>query len=312
MPQTSTMPYAYFRKEIVPIEQATISIASHSLQYGMTCFAGIRGYFQQDKARIFRLHDHYIRMMNGAKIVGMPFYITWEDFFAILSKLIQVNDPQSDFYIRPFMFSEDQELGPRFAGINFDLAIYLMELKKYYSTNKGLRLKISTWRKYSDDVLPTKAKAGGCYVNSALATTEARQCGYDEALMMDQQGSIIEASVANMAIVYRGEVIMPELGYSLLEGMTRRTIIELLKDEGIPIRFERIDRSMVYTCDELILTGTAVQVLYASSVDDRILSKDDTPGPICKLLRQKYADAIAGNHPKSKEWNSDIALKKTN
>ena len=128
---------------------------------------------------------------------------------------------------------------------------------------------VSSWRKISDAIASTKAKAGGCYVNSALAKTEARRCGYDEALMMDEQGNIVEASVANLFIVYRGEVVMPEVGSSMLEGITRRSVIEFLEEEGMPIRSERIDRSMVYTCDELILTGTAAQVMHAHSVDGR-------------------------------------------
>ncbi|PJD95909.1 MAG: branched-chain amino acid aminotransferase [Parachlamydia sp.] len=304
--QSSLMPFAYFRKEIVPSHQASISIASHSLQYGTTCFGGIRGYFRGGKIRIFRLEDHYFRLKQAAKILGMQVKLSWEDFHEIITGLIRKNAPQSDFYIRPFLFSENQVLTPRFDGLDFDLAIYVAPLNHYFDPHRGLRLMVSSWRKISDTAMSTKAKAGGCYVNSALATSEAKRCGYDEALMMDEQGNIVEASVANIFVVYRGEVIMPEVGASMLEGITRRTVIDFLQEEGIAIRSERIDRSMIYTCDELILTGTAAQVMYGHSVDGRVIGQEDVPGPICQRLRQKFTDVIAKTHPKSSNWITEF------
>lgn len=304
--QSSLMPFAYFRKGIIPSKEASISIASHSLQYGTTCFGGIRGYFREEKIRIFRLQDHFFRLKHAAKILGMQVQLSWEDFQEIITGLIQANAPKSDFYIRPFLFSENQVLTPRFDGLDFDLAIYVTPLNHYFDPNRGLRLMVSSWRKISDTSMSTKAKAGGCYVNSALATSEARRCGYDEALMMDEQGNIVEASVANLFVVYRGEVIMPEVGSSMLEGITRRTIIDFLQEEGIPIRSERIDRSMIYTCDELILTGTAAQVMYGHSVDGRVIGQGDIPGPICQSLRQKFVDVISKTHPKSPGWITEF------
>ena len=165
---------------------------------------------------------------------------------------------------------------------------------------------VSSWRKISDTSMSTKAKAGGCYVNSALATSEAKRCGYDEALMMDEQGNIVEASVANLFVVYRGEVLMPEVGSSMLEGITRRTIIDFLQEERIPVRSGRIDRSMIYTCDELILTGTAAQVMYGHSVDGRLIGEGDIPGPVCQRLRQKFTDVMAKVHPKSSSWVTEF------
>jgi branched-chain amino acid aminotransferase len=172
----------------------------------------------------------------------MNIQVSWADFQDVIERMVKANAPQSDFYIRPFLFSEDQVLTPRFDGINFDLAIYMTPLGHYFEPSRGLRLMISSWRKVSDASMPTKAKAGGFYVNSALATTEARQNGYDEALMMDDQGNIVEASAANFFLVYRGEVIMPEAGSAMLEGITRRTVLEFLEEEGINVRAERIDR----------------------------------------------------------------------
>lgn len=299
---STLMPFAYFRKNVVPSQEASISIASHSLQYGTTCFGGIRGYFHEGNVRIFRLQDHYLRLAQAIKILGMQADLTWEHFQQVIFNLIAANQPEGDFYIRPFIFSESQTLTPRFDGLQFDLAIYAFPLNHYFDPDRGLRLMVSSWRKISDASMSTKAKAGGCYVNSALATTEAKRCGYDEALMMDEQGSIVEASVANLFVVYRGEVIMPETGSAMLEGITRRTVIEFLQEEGIPVHSQRIDRSMIYTCDELILTGTAAQVMFAESVDGRSIG---TEGPICKTLRQKFRDVIQNQHPKSPVWMTE-------
>lgn len=306
--QSTLMPFAYFRKGITPAKDACINIASHSLQYGTTCFGGIRGYFREGKIRIFRLQDHFYRLKQAAKILGMHVEVTWKDFQKIIADLIHANAPKSDFYIRPFLFSENQILTPRFDGLDFDLAIYVTPLNHYFKSDQGLRLMISSWRKISDASMSTKAKAGGCYVNSALATTEAKRCGYDEALMMDCHGNIVEASVANIFIVYRGEILMPELGSSMLEGITMRTAIDFLKEADIKMRFERIDRSMVYTCDELVLMGTAAQVMYAHSVDGRIIHDSEQPGPICQFLRQKFADVIATKHPKSPDWVTEYHI----
>lgn len=306
MANQKIMPFAIFRNEIVPFQEANISIASHSLQYGTTCFGGIRGYFDQGKAKVFRLQEHFERLRQAAAILGMSVKLSWESFQTLICELVKTNAPQGDFYIRPFLFSEDQMLTPRFDGISFDLAIYMIPLSHYFDPDKGLRLMISSWRKVSDAAMPTKAKAGGFYVNSALATTEAKQCGYDEALMMDEQGNIVEASVANLFIVYRGQIIMPETGSAMLEGITRRTVLDFLEEEKIPVKAERIDRSMLYTCDELILTGTAAQIMYGQSVDSRNIAKDQKAGPICRLLREKLASAISGHHPKSSLWMTEF------
>jgi branched-chain amino acid aminotransferase len=305
---SALMPFAYFRKKVIGSQDAVINIASHSLQYGTTCFGGIRGYFREGKVRIFRLEDHFLRLTNAAKILGMRIDLAWQEFRKVITELIHANQPKSDFYIRPFLFSEDQLLTPRFDGLNFDLAIYLLPLAHYFDPHRGLRLMISSWRKLSDTMVSTKAKAGGCYVNSALATSDAKRSGYDDALMMDEQGNIVEASIANLFLVYRGEVLMPEVGSSMLEGITRRAIIDFLQEEGRAVRAERIDRSMVYTSDEIILTGTAAQVLFAHSVDGRIIGQGDSPGPICQLMRQRFAEVIAGRHANSNNWITEFHI----
>ncbi|MFC1616276.1 branched-chain amino acid transaminase [Patescibacteria group bacterium] len=304
------MPNAYFRGEIVPSEKAKISIASHSLQYGTTCFGGLRGYYNDGDVTLFRMEDHYERLMNAVKIFGIDYQMSFGEFQEIIFELIKSNNPESDFYMRPFIYSDDEELTPKFE-INFDFALYMISLGDYLDTSKGLRVLISSWKKFSDASISTKAKAGGTYLNSALARSDANRLGYDEALVMDHNWNIVEGSAENLLVVYRGEVITPPTGSSMLEGVTMRTVIDFLKDAKIPLRFEKIDRSMIYTCDELLLTGTAAQVLYAESVDDRMIGKENKGemGPVCKLLRKNFDKLLSGKHPRSKEWLSHLNLR---
>lgn len=304
----TTLPYVYFQDNIVPSNQACVSLASNSLQYGTTCFGGLRGYVRNDVITLFRLKDHYSRLMNASKMMGFGYEIPYDAFYEIIHRLVQMNQPKADFYIRPFIFCPQEVLSPKPNGLRFELAVYMVSLGNYFDLQKGLRLKVSSWRKFPDSSMPTKAKAGGCYVNSFLATGEAMRCGYDEALMLDQEGYIVEASVANLLMVYRGELFMPELGSAQLEGITARTVVSLLQDEGNCIRFGRIDRSMVSTCDELLLLGTAAQVAFAASVDDCSIG-DGKPGSVCQVLRRQLEAVLEGLHPRSSEWLTQFAAK---
>lgn len=300
------MPYAYFRRKVRPAEEARISIAAHSLQYGTACFTGIRGHLRNSKIRLFRPKDHFERIMNAVKILGFDFSMDYSTFDKMLAEMIAKNKPTTDLYVRPFVLTEEELLTPRTDKMKFDLAVYMIPLGDYLDTSRGLKLMVSSWRKFADTTVSTKAKACGMYLHSSLARTQANQHGYDEALVMDDQGNLVEGSGENMFIVYRGEVIMPPTGASALEGITLRTVIEFLREEGIPIRFEPIDRSMAYTCDELLLTGTAAQVLFADSLDGRAIGK--TMGPICTLLRKKFSEAIEMKHKKSKEWIKEYKI----
>lgn len=305
---TSIMDFCFFRDAIVSREKACISVASHSLQYASMCFTGIRGYIREGKRWIFRLKDHHERLMNGSKILGFGFYIPYKDFEEIIASVVEANSPKSDFYIRAFLFSEDEVLGVCYENLKFNLGIYIMHLSDYYQRNKGLKLMVSSWEKISDAAIPTKTKVVGSYVNSSLATTDARRSGYDEALLMGNNHNIVEASVANLFIVYRGRVITPPLGEDMLEGITWMTVIELLKEQGYTVHYEAISRSMIYICDELFLTGTAAQVVFAESVDGKMIG-NGKEGPITKIVRNQFQNLIEMKHSKSKEYLIELTKK---
>ena len=305
--KTEFMKYAYFNKEIVEFEKATVSIATHSLQYGTTCFGGVRGYYRNGKVAIFRLEDHYKRLMTASKMLGFEFFMEWDEFKNIVTELVKKNDIKEDFYMRPFIFCKEPRLSPKKAGLDFDLAIYMLPLADYVSTKGGLRLMSSTYRKYNDSSIPTKAKAGGSYINSFLATSDAQRNGYDDALMFDDAGNVVEVSVANIVLIYRDQVIIPDTGNAALEGITVRSALELLEYNGYKINRGKIDRSMVFTADELLVTGTAMKITYAESLDQRPIGQLDfhaesKPGKFYELLKGEYEKVINGDHELSKKW----------
>lgn len=308
MKNKKMMPHCFFQGQFVHESEAKLSIASQSIQYGMTCFGGIRAYVSEGCVRLLRLKDHFNRLINGTKILGWDVDITYETFLNTIEKLVDLNDPKESFYIRPFFYTDNADLGPHFIDKEFSLAVYFVWLGQYFAADRGLKLMISSWRKFSDSSLPTKAKAGGCYINSALATTAARRAGYDDALMLDQTGNVVEASVANILISYRGEIYVPPAGSAVLDGLTMRSVIAILERAGKRVRRETIDRSMIYSADELLLTGTAAQVMFASSVDDRPIG-DGTPGELCQLLRSSFAEVIEGKGAFGKEWITEIKPK---
>ena len=294
------MPYAFFGGQIVPMEEARLTIASQSLQYGLSCFAGIRVY-RGEAMQVFRLRDHFDRLVTGAKILGMHHDARFEEFFDAVQELAKLNAPEGDFYIRPFFYTACEELGPHFVGRHYQLGIYMVPIGQYYTLDRGLRLMISSWRKYGDASISVKAKAGGAYLNSALSTTEAKLSGFDEALLLDQHGHVVEASVANIILSYRGELYVPPVGSAVLDGYTTRTVLEILKHEGIPVRREPVDRSMVYSADELLLTGTGAQISFTHSVDGRAIGTG-TPGPLCELLRERFGQILRGELFAEKGW----------
>ena len=253
------------------------------------------------------MKDHYTRLMTASKMLGFEYFLTWEEFRKIMEELIKKNEIKQDFYIRPFVYCPTPRIAPKKPGLDFDLAIYMLPLADYVSTDGGLKLMSSTYRKYNDSAIPTKAKAGGSYINSFLATSDAQRNGYDDALMFDDTGNVVEVSVANIILIYRDQVIIPDTGNAALEGITVRSALELLEYNGYKINRGKIDRSMVFTADELLVTGTAMKITYAESLDKRPIGQLDfnakpEAGKFHKLLKSEYEKIINGEHELSKKW----------
>lgn len=301
-------PYSYIRKKITPTKDATISIQCKVVQYGLGCFSGIRGTWDEKEQNIYiyRLEDHHKRLKESAKIVGMKFNLTYPKFKKIIIKLVKKNKAKGDIYIRPTLYSASTELTPRFDNPDDDLAIYIIPLKDYFNTAKGLNVCISSWRRFDDAAISVKAKITGSYANSALAKTEAKTNGYDEAILLNRDGKICEASGANIFAIKNGELYTPPLGSNNLGGITRNTIIEFAEKElNIRVRKEEIDRSMLYAFDELFFTGTAAKVSWVKSVDKRVIGTGKI-GKTTKKLKNLFDAATKGKLIGYEKWLTKI------
>lgn len=307
-PTTGQFPYAYIRKKICRTEEAVIPIQSKVVQYGLGVFTGIRGNWNDKKKNIylFRLEDHYQRLREAATITGLKLEYTWPQFKKIVLDLIHKNKANGDIYIRPTLYAASIKLTPRFDNDDDDLALYMISLKDYFDTENGLNTCVSTWRRFDDDTFSTKAKITGAYANSALSKTEAVQNGYDEGIFLNRDGKVCEASGANIFGVKDGVVYTPPLHAGNLNGITRRSLLELFKKEmKVEVREEEFDRSTLYTFDELFFSGTAAKVAWIRTVDKRVIGTGKM-GTVTKKAKQLFDAISRGENKKYLKWCTPV------
>lgn len=307
MPAPKVFPYTYIRNTLVKSEKATVSIQCKAIQYGLGCFTGIRGNWNAKHKQIylFRLDEHYKRLVIATKTLGMSFPYTEAQFQEIILKLIKKNKAKGDIYLRPTVYAGSTLLTPRFNNADDDLAIYMISLKDYFKSGKGLNVCISSYRRFHDSMMSTKAKITGAYCNGALAKSEALQNGYDEAIMLNQSGTVAEASGANIFAVINGEIYTPPIADNILNGITRNAFIQILRKEGYTVREESIDRSTLYAADELFFTGTAAKIAHIATVDKRKIGKGKQ-GPIVAHLSKVFEKIIRGDHPDYQHYLTNV------
>jgi branched-chain amino acid aminotransferase len=291
------LPYAYFQGKIVPQDEAKVSIATHALQYGTGAFAGIRGY--QDASgetiNIFRLPEHSRRLMSSARLLRCELDLDPDGFADVVRELVLKNNPQSDVYIRPFVYKSGIELTPRLKGIEDDLAIYMIPLGDYLAMDRPLKLMVSSWVRSTDNTIPSRGKISGSYINSAFAKDQAEEAGCDDALMLNARGKIAEASAANLYIVRNGTMITSPITGDILEGITRMSVIQYAGDLGIPVEVREIDRSELYIADEAFLCGTGAQVAVIGTVDGRPVGTGQR-GPVTEQIQEIFFSVVRGQN----------------
>ncbi len=308
--KTGSFPKAFFEGKVVNIEDAKVSIMTNALQYGTGFFGGIRAYYNEAHraAYVFRLDDHVTRFLNSAKLLDVKMPYDQAFLAQTITDLIKQNKPTTDAYLRPFAYVGNDELGPNLAGITMDVAIYMIPLKEYMPVSKGLNLVISKWRRIPNDSIPSRAKASGGYINSALARKEATDGGYDEAILLRENGDLSEGSAENVFIVKDGKVITPALSEDILEGITRRSILKLCEDMGIATQDRAITKHELLDADEVFLTGTGCQVAWVNSIDKQQVGSGKI-GPVTEKLQQKFFDVVRGNDPDySTQWCTKLDL----
>lgn len=308
--KTQAFPYAFFEGQFTKIEDAKVSIMTNALQYGTAFFGGIRGYYNPEEKAIyvFRIDDHIKRFLSAANIFGCDFPYTKDELKQIALDLIKKNAPQKNAYLRPFAYVGNTNLGPNLADTTLDFALYMIPLEEYLPVNKGLNVIVSSWRRVSDNAIPSRGKISGAYINSALARQEAHENGYDEAIMLSESGNVAEGSAENLFMVRDGVLITPAVTDDTLEGITRRSVLQIATDLGIPTESRTIDRSELYIADEVFFTGTGCQVAWINTIDKRKIGEGQI-GHITKQLQEKFFAIVKGNDKQYSHWSTKIPLK---
>ncbi|PJH75271.1 MAG: branched chain amino acid aminotransferase [Anaerolineae bacterium CG_4_9_14_0_8_um_filter_58_9] len=297
--------HAFFRGKIVLYSEAKVGVATHALNYGTAVFGGLRGYWNKEKKKlfVFRPVDHYRRFLSSCRLLCMEFDHTPESLVQLTLELLHKDNYQQDIYIRPLAYKADEQIGVRLHNLTDELTIFALPFGQYIKNDTSAHVTISSWRRIDDNMIPARGKISGAYVNSALAKTDALRAGFDEALVLTQDGHLSEGSAMNLFIVRDNVLITPPVTENILEGITRRTVIELARKElNLTVVERPIDRTEIYICDELILTGTAVQVTVATKIDHRPIG-NGVMGPVGEGLRKLFETVARGNNPKYAHWN---------
>lgn len=293
------LPIAYFENQFVPFADAKLSVATHALHYGTGAFGGLRGIpdpNNPDQILLFRLDRHCKRLSVSAHL--MHFELPADKIQQVLVDFVKKNQPRTSFYIRPFVYTSDLGISPRLHNVEKDFFVYGLELGDYLSP-EGVSCRISSWYRQEDRSLPLRGKISGAYITSSLAKTEAVESGFDEAILMNSQGKVSEASGMNIFVVRNGTLITPGYDQDILEGITRDSVLTIARDLGIPVVERSLDKSELFIADEVFLSGTAARITPVSRIENYKFSSDR---PITTKLREKLTAITENRDPAYQDW----------
>ena len=300
----SPTPYAFFRGDYVPLAEAKVGIMTHALHYGTGVFEGIRGNWNEDKQSIymFRVREHYERLLEGCRLLMIDIPYTLEDLCSVTVELVERCGYTEDIYVRPLAYKSAEKVANlKLHELDSDFCLIAIPFGNYLGTDV-LRCCTSSWRRVDDPMIPARFKISGIYVNSILAKTEATLAGFDEAILLNQDGHVCEGSGENLFLVVDGRLFTPPIEDNVLPGITRDTVIQLARNElALEVLERHIDRSQVYVADECFLTGTAAHLTPVTEVDSRKIG-DGQVGPVSAKLQKLYFDIVFGRNPKYLHW----------
>ena len=299
------LPYAWFDGECIPFAEAKISIATHALHYGTAAFGGMRAIPNPSDINeflLFRTDKHIKRLTQSAKFLLTD--ITEDYIYNALEKVIKINNPTKPIYIRPFVYTSDLGIAPRLHNIETNFFIYCIELGDYLSP-EGVTCRMSSWTRQEDRSLPLRGKISGAYITSSLAKTEASLSGFDEALLLNSNGKVSEASGMNLFIVRNGELITPSVDQDILEGITRSSVIELAKSIGLKVIERPVDKTELLIAEEVFLTGTAAKITPIKQIESTKLNIDR---PVMNKLKLLLTDITEGRSKDYDNWVTRIKL----
>lgn len=299
----------YFRNDFVPFAEAHVSIANTGFLYGLGVFTGMRAHWnaQKEQLYLFRVNDHFDRLKASCKLCLFNGFIDQYDlsrYREILVNLLKQNDVKYDVYIRVSVFVDETSIGPAFGKYKDSLAIFLYPLGDYVPT-QGMKCCVSSWRRVDDNAIPARAKIVGAYANTAFAKSEAVAKGFDEAIVLDNEGHAVEGSAENLFVVRQGTIITPPASANILEGVTRRTVLQIASDEGISVVERNIDRTELYLADEVFLSGTGAKVSAVASIDGYVIGSGGM-GEITSKIQKIYQRAAIGDDNRYISWLTEV------
>ncbi|HYM65707.1 MAG TPA: branched-chain amino acid transaminase [Patescibacteria group bacterium] len=300
--------WVFFDGEFARYNDSKLGLMTHALHYGTGVFEGLRAYWNKKQEQLYLLEPaaHFERMKRSAKVMRMTLPYSTEELVGHTVELMRRNEFKSDVYIRPLIFMSSEEIGVRLHNLDQSFFIYAIPFGNYVEVESGIRCMVSSWRRVPDQSLPARAKITGAYAQSALAKSEAVESGFDEAIVLTVDGSVSEGSAENLFMFKDGVFVTPPVTDDILEGVTRTLLMKLIREElGLQVIERTIDRTELYTCDELLLCGTGAQVSPVVEVDRRAVG-DGRVGEFTQELQSIYFAAVRGESPKHRDWSVPV------
>ncbi len=293
--------------EYVPAAEAKIPVRTHAFLYGTSVFEGIRAYYNKEEDRMyaFRVREHFERIVNSAKIMFMNPKYSVDEFCEITRQLLIKNNYKTDTYIRPTIYKSAQKVGPGLIDNPDSVLIFTTPLGDYIDTSNGLKVCTSNWDRLEDNTIPPRAKISGSYANTALIITEARLSGFDDAIVLSNNGKVAEGSAMNLFLIEGDTLVTPPATSNILVGITRNTVIEIAKDLNLKVVEREINRTELYIADEAFYCGTGAQVAPIVSIDHRNVG-DGKVGKTTKQIQDLYFDIVRGKNPKYIKWCMEV------
>jgi len=299
--------WVYFDGEFRRYQDARVGLLTQGLNYGTGVFEGLRAYWNEETQQLYGLWfpEHFRRLHQNARTLQMRVPHSVEELCRITTELLRRNQSRETTYIRPLIFKSAEEIGFRLHDVPDSFAIATAPMGDYVPTH-GMRCMVSTWRRISDTMAPPRTKCTGIYINSALAKSEALQSGFDEAIMLSESGNVCEGTGENIFVIREGVVTTPPASDNILEGITRRGVMHLFREElGLDVVERSIARGELYLADEVFMCGTGAQLAPVTEIDRRTVG-DGEPGPLTTRIQHLYQQIVVGANPKYLEWVTPI------
>ena len=297
--------HAFFEGKIIPLADAKVNIATHGFLYGTAVFGGMRSYWNEEKKClfVFRPYDHFRRLLHSARMMAMQTSYDEESLIQLTLDLLRTDNWKQDIYMRPTFYKADLGIGVKLHDLKDEFCMFVMAYEPYVKNDTNAHATISSWRRIDDNVIPARGKVAGAYANSALIKTDANRSGFDEALVLDNNGHVSEGSAMNIFMVRDGVVVTPPVTDNILEGITRKSVMELAhKELGLDVVERSIDRTEVFIAEEMFMTGTAAQIIAVTKIDHRPVGAG-VMGPVTTKLRAMYEDILRGKINRYQHWN---------